>query len=280
MTTTTTYQDIDWDRLWKNSRRNKSWCSKGAGDWNKKARSFQERNSRSPYVDLFLEKIDPFLDSSTTILDVGAGPGTLALPLAGHGASVTAIDYSPTMLEILEQSGADQGHKNITTICAAWEDDWQSHGVVPHDIAIASRSMAVDDLRSALTRLNRYAKKYVFISDRISPTPFEPAAFEAIGRDFNSGPDYIYTLNILYTMGIHPHVDIIKLDQDTRFDSIDTAMKSYRWMLKELTTKEEELLRSYLERQIVARDGDSVTIRRSRPPRWALIWWPTNPKIS
>jgi SAM-dependent methyltransferase len=43
------------------------------------------------------------------LLELGAGTGRLALPLASHGLAVTAVDASPAMLEVLRaKPGAEQ----------------------------------------------------------------------------------------------------------------------------------------------------------------------------
>lgn len=267
----TTLADLDWNLLWRNAVKQKSWSSKGAADWDRKADSFASRNAGSPYTSLFLRHLP--LAPDRTVLDMGSGPGTLAIPLAGQVRSVTAVDYSPGMLEVLTRQAKEKGIQNIRTIQGSWEDDWRQLGIGSHDIAIASRSLAVDNLSLALQKLNDHAREYVFIGDRIAPTPFDPVAFSAIGREFQSGPDYIYTVNILYTMGIHPCINILKLDRDTVYGDMDEALHAYGWMFKDLNAREKEALRRYLNARMISSEGDQITIRREHPPQWALIWW-------
>jgi SAM-dependent methyltransferase len=266
-----TYTDIDWQQLWRNAREQKSWTPKGPADWDKKAPSFAKRNSDTPFIDLVLQHLP--LTPKTTVLDAGSGPGTLSLPLARKVQSVTALDYSRGMLDVLEELAIQQGSSNIRTVHGSWEDDWKKLAIGQHDICIASRSLSVADLRSALAKLDSYARSHVFVVDRISPTPFDHGAFKAVGRPFRSGPDYIYTLNILYSMGIHANVDIISLKQESRFPDIEAAMDSYGWMFKDLRAEEEKNLRSYiLGNSRPAQDG-SLLVKRANPPRWAIISW-------
>ena len=270
----TTLADIDWNLLWRNARKQKSWSSKGPTDWDKKADSFAARNAGSAYVSLLLARLA--LTPDLTVLDVGSGPGTLAIPLAERVRSITALDYSAGMLAALNRQIQASNIQNIRTIQGSWEDDWQQLGIAKHDIAIASRSLAVDDLALALRKLNDYATGYVFITDRIAPTPFDPAAFAAIGREFQSGPDYIYTVNILYSMAIHPSIEILELERDTVFADMEEALQSYVWMFKDLSSREEEALRGYLNSRVIPSPpsaGKQITIRREHPPQWALIWW-------
>ncbi len=265
------YADIDWSKLRANALAGKGWQEKGPGEWDQKAGSFAGRNKSSVYVELVLSHLP--LDSSYTVLDIGSGPGTLAIPMAKQVRSVTAIDFSPGMLGILNEIAREQNLDNIHTVQCAWEDDWQKKGLQPHDIAIASRSMGVKDLTSALLKLNDYGSRYIFLTDRIGSTPFEEGAFEALGRPFTPGPDYIYTLNLLYTLGIFPNVTVLKLERDVDYPSMAEAIKSYSWMFHDITPEEILALKKYLTAKIIRSNNGRITVRRDSPPQWALIWW-------
>ena len=266
-----THETLDWKQLWLNARKQKGWSSKGASEWDKKAPSFAARNRTSPFIDLLLTHIP--ITPEMTVLDVGCGPGNLALPLAEKCHFVTAIDFSGKMLEILAAEAQSRNIDNIAVRRCAWEDDWSSVGISPHDVTIASRSLSVDDLQAAIAKLDNFARQYVFIADRINPTPFAPEAFSAVGRPFQPGPDYIYTLNILYTMGIHPHVTILQPESDSTFQDLDQAYLTYSWMLKDLDAKEEKLLKQFLLKQANCNSNGTISIPRQHPLRWALIWW-------
>ncbi len=179
------------------------------------------------------------------------------------------------MLAALDNQAQKQGSSNITTVLGSWEDDWEQLNIKKHDICIASRSLSVPDLRSALRKLNDYANDTVFVIDRINPTPFDNGAFKALNRPFRSGPDYIYTINTLYSMDIHPSVDIISLEKTASFSDMTDALESYRWMFKDLTEEEDQKLKEYIESNSTKEDNGTITVNRSYPSRWALIWWKT-----
>lgn len=76
------------------------------------------------------------------ILDVGAGTGTISIPLALKGAKhITAIDPSSSMLKILQQDVLKTHvHHQITTHLS----DWDSFGLTQtYDIVIASMTPAI-----------------------------------------------------------------------------------------------------------------------------------------
>lgn len=273
----TTYTDIDWGRLWQQARTQKSWKSKGAEEWDKRAPAFSARTKTSSYVDKFLSHLD--LNDTISVLDVGCGPGTLALPIAERVKRVTALDYSQGMLDCLSSQAEQQGLNNIRAVRCAWQDDWHQHGIGSHDIVIASRSMNIEYPLAGIRKLTQHAHPEhgkLFIAERIDPSPFDPDVFEAIGRPFNSGPDYIYTINMLYTLGIHPEISHIELERELRFTDLEQAMLAHTWMFKEITPDEQVRLEQFLKSRIIDQQDDYIVIQRNHPQRWALLHW-TNP---
>ena len=265
------YSEIDWNKVWQEGRRKKSWKKKKSGDWDKRATSFAQRNINSEYVDSFIALLKP--DSDWSVLDVGCGPGTLALPLASLVKSVTAVDFSPAMLDELSKRADQQGLANIHTLQASWTDDWQNLFLASHDVVISSRSLSVDDLQEAIKKIDKYASRKGVIVDKVGSGPFDPDLFEYLGRSFESGPDYIITVNILYQMGIHPRIDYIELDSVKVFPSREKALESYRWMLDSLTEKEEALLESYVDKRLSWSEEGLWTFKRRVPVKWAFISW-------
>ncbi len=155
----------------------------------------------------------------------------------------------------------------------SWEGDWSAHDIKPHDIAIASRSLAVTDLKAALTRLNTFAVKRVCITDRVKSGPKDPEAFAAIGREPGSGPDYIYTINLLYQMGILPTVEYIRLEETMEYASFPEALAGYTWMFHNLTNSEKQRLEQYVRSISTTKADGTVTVQRRIVPIWAFISW-------
>jgi SAM-dependent methyltransferase len=265
------FKDIDWNKLWQEARRQKSWKKKGKGEWDKRAPGFAKRNIDSGYADRFLQLVQPA--PHWRVLDIGSGPGTLALPLAAKVKSVTAIDFSAAMLAELEKRAAEQGITNITTLQASWTDDWGKLGIPLHEVVISSRSLSVTDLQSALDKMNSWATEKVFIADRVGSGPFDPELFAAVGHPFDPGPDYIFTVNLLYQMGIHPKIDYIELDQTKSFASREDAIDSCRWMFDDLSPEDERKLAVYVDERLEHNEAGTYYLRRSSQVKWALLSW-------
>ncbi len=218
-------KDIDWNRAWQEARsRNKEKRDRRAY-WNKRAPAFARHAGESPYAGAFLRLLH--LRPDWTVLDVGCGAGTLALPLALLVKEVTAIDLSDAMISLLRDQCREQGISNIRTEVLGWEDDWDRAGIGGHDVAIASRSLVPDDLRAALTKLDQRARRAVYISSPVGDGPFDRRIFEAAGRELDRRPDYIYVYNVLYQMGIQAEIRFMDNREIPKvYSGIDEAMES------------------------------------------------------
>jgi len=265
------FEDLDWNHLWQITSQKKAWKKKSRKDWDRRACGFARRHADSFFIERLLELLQP--QSGWSVLDVGSGPGTLALPLARQIRHLTAIDFSKAMLQELQKAAGRCEISNITTRLLSWTDDWLKAGIRQHDIAISSRSLSVFDLESALWKLNNWAKEKVFVVDRVGSGPFDPDLFKAVGREFEPGPDYIFTVNLLYRMGINARVDFIELDQTKRFAGRQEAVDSCRWMLEPLSGEEENKLHEYVDAKLNRAEDGSLLLHRSQPVKWAFLSW-------
>jgi SAM-dependent methyltransferase len=266
-----TFRSIDWNSAW-NSDRVKRSEGRNREYWNRRAPSFAQHikeGDRDEYVDPFVEIVDP--QPEWSVLDVGCGPGTLSCPLAKVVRHVTAIDFSPVMIEILKARSEREGISNIVSQVASWEDDWHALGIMRHDVAIASRSLDAEDPQAFLSKLMSFATQRVYISFAVGSGPFDHRILEAVGRETQANPDYIYIYNLLYQMGIAANISLIEKSPNT-FSGEEEAVDSFRWMIDNMTSAEEEALRRFLSRHLI-QDGARWKLDYHRAVFWAVIWW-------
>ena len=263
-------QMIDWNAAWKEARAKCNFQIRDSAFWDERAPNFAEISMKTGYAESFLEIMKP--EKNWSIFDMACGAGTLAIPFARYVKSVTAVDFSEKMLEILRERCSQAGISNVRTLKASWEDDWSEAGIGLHDVALASRSLVVDDLRHGIEKLNNIARKRVYISTIVDDGPHDRRIFEAVGRELHAGPDYIYNYNLLYRMGIFANVNFIIEDNQKTYGSHAEALDSVRWMLDDITSDEEKKLEDYFGRHLIFNEGRWV-MDCHRIVRWAVIWW-------
>ena len=137
---------LDWNELWKQRAK----CEEGLENeayWDKRSQNFSATCARSGYANDFLGRAD--VRPGETVIDMGCGTGSLALPLANEGVNVVACDLSSGMLDKLrEQAETDSVIDNLDIRKVSWLDSWEDLPVV--DVFFASRSLFSCDLRETL----------------------------------------------------------------------------------------------------------------------------------
>jgi SAM-dependent methyltransferase len=261
---------IDWNEVWCATHEMKHTPVRDSKFWDKRAPSFTRHASGSDYIGQFLDIMKP--EPSWSVLDIGCAAGTLAVPLASAVGIITALDYSKIMLRLLDERCWEQGIPNIRIVHGRWEDDWDALGIGVHDAAVASRSLVMDDLRGAIEKLSRYARRRVLVSTLVDDGPFDRRIFEAVGRSFQPGADYIIVYNLLRQMGIYANIAFTTHCEVKTFQDAEEALSSMRWMIHEMTPEEEVRLKAHLEKTLVRVNGGWQMPYRHLV-RWAVMWW-------
>ena len=261
---------IDWNQAWSAGRERTKRRWDGRTFWNTRAPSFAAHVRQGSYAEDALAVLKP--EPDWTVLDVGCGAGTLAIPLAAKVKAVTAMDISDGMLGLLEQRSSELGIANVTRVLGGWDDDWQALGVGMHDVVLASRSLFAADLAVAVKKMQDLARKRVVIVSLVGDGPYDRALFEAVGRPLFRGPDFRVITNYLAQNGIFASVSFIREVEDKTYANLDDAVENTRWMLDGMAADEEERLRAHLQKRCIPRAG-GIALPTPKVTRWAAIGW-------
>lgn len=176
---------------------------------------------------------DPVLDallrlvrSGETWLDVGAGAGRFALPIARaldrSGGSVVALDASPSMLEGLREIAEDYAIENVRTVEARWPPtDQRGLDEFEADVAlIAHVGYDIEAIGSFVAGLEAAAARLcvAVLMERVpaaAANPFWPPVHGEERAPLPALPD---VLELLDARGRRPSVERISIEP-RRFDS-------------------------------------------------------------
>ena len=236
------YDEIDFDALYKTQKAKSSFGKKLAEHWDKKAPSFNEGVMKSAYARDFLSRVD--FSGASTLLDFACGAGALSVLAAEKVDQIYGYDFSSKMLEFARENAQIYGAKNAKFAQKAFEDDWSD--VPACDVVFASRCLEVDDLKAALGKLLSKTKKALYITLKVGSFVDE-RILQALGRDVQKRPDFVYLINILFQMGYLPSLSYIKAwCHGGGAKSAEEFVQKTRWMLGgELSGTEEVRLAEY-----------------------------------
>ncbi|MDQ6750062.1 MAG: class I SAM-dependent methyltransferase [Actinomycetota bacterium] len=227
--------------------------------------------------DPFLRRLRRVAGPSSTVVDVGAGTGRFALPLATDVKHVTAIDPSEGMLTILRREAGELGVANLTAIHSSWE---QATDVTADIVFSAFVLTLVRDAPAFLTKLEAAAGSHVFLclGAYSADAVLDPLWRHFHGAPRTPGPSYLDAVAVLRELGIAPEVRVVEIVNRRRFATIGDAVEHYRdALLLADSPGVRRDLEGLLSSWLLGRRGAFRSPLRSTPA--AIIHWtpPTGP---
>lgn len=215
---------------------------------------YRRANARSDYADLVLRAAEPLLAACRSALDVGAGFGALAVPLARRLGQVTALEPAPAMAAALREEATRAGLPGLRVIEAAWGEV----PLEPHDAVVCAH---VGPLlgRGApfLAAARSLARRGVVIvrdlpgADKFFYRELYP---RLLGRPYDGGCGADDTLAALAELGLRPTVTHIVYDSGQPFDSLEEACDFWMTYMEPEGAAPRAYLRGFLAERLT-REG-------------------------
>lgn len=280
---------IDWNDLWnRTAERSRNQFSK------KETRDFEEakRNAlnylkghgHGENMEELLQSLP--LSPEIRVLDIGPGPGNMALPMAPRVAHITAVEPDDAYIAVLQDQIAERGITNMITIQKKWEDvDIAKDLDGPYDLVIASQSLHMANLKEAIAKICAASRKWVYLFWAAGISPGEQRWIELwpqlYGREYYPGPKANILYNLLYDMGIYPNVKSEHRPSRYTYPDKETAIQLFLTSYKEspiperkiTSPEQEEIVRDYYSERL--EHGEKGYFIRN----WfdaATFWWDVN----
>jgi 2-polyprenyl-3-methyl-5-hydroxy-6-metoxy-1,4-benzoquinol methylase len=224
--------------------------------WDRRARGFHRSTKDTVARDPFFLRLRQVVTPHTSVLDVGAGTGRLAIALAPQAKDLLVVEPNAAMLDFLRRDAQEQGLTNIAYLPTTWQaapDDLSA------DIVICSHVLyPIQDIVPFLAKLQAATREVCYIYMRATPID---ALTNHLWRHFHGDerclpPSYIHALDVLYEMGIFANVEIVETAQSLRYPSLDVAVDE---LVEQLILPNDDqtrtTLRELLAGWLVERDG-------------------------
>jgi SAM-dependent methyltransferase len=270
---------IDWNSVWKELYEKNADC-RGRGDcasiWadRENARKFLEQSRERP--ERILQDIEGLpLKAVSKVLDIGAGPGTIAVPLASRVASVTAVEPAAGMAEVMSEHALEKDVTNLSIIRKRWEDvDYKKDLDGPYDLVIARHSLGMLNIRDAVKSMCEASSEWVYLFWFAGSTGWEKAMIDLWpklhGREYQPGPKADILYNVLYSMGIYPNMETLQMEYTRKFSDTNAAVKEFGEKYMISSPAQEEILRGHLQERLT-KNGDCL--QDSMMTNQVKLWW-------
>jgi SAM-dependent methyltransferase len=252
-------------------------AARHADRWAGRAGRFAQASGRAVQPDAFMRALLPHLQSTDTVLDIGAGTGRHTALLAGQVAQVIAVEQSASMRVHLEQRRASADAQNVTVI----SDSWPAADAPSCDIAICTHVVyGVREIGSFLAQMDRSARRACFILLGFRQPSFVLSPFWEViyGVPRLPLPGALECLNVLYQLGIAAQLTLLPASHYV-FADRQEALEDLRWRfgLPDDTASDAQILVA-MDRVLQSDESGGLAVPE-QPDTVALLWWThTEPK--
>ncbi len=214
------------------------------------------------------------IDDQQTVLDIGAGSGALAIPMAQRAARVTAVEPSLAQCGRLRRRAASLGIHNLAVVESNWEDFGEDFaedfgedvvkdaGTKPagsYDIITAGYCLFMENISGALKKMRFLAGKKLFLIHS-GGDDLTQAIGKVLGRE-TAFPDLNMLLSLLHEMGWEFQCQVFRRDFQL---PLHLQLKMFRYTLGVMDA-DMESVKEHLEKsgRVFAGQGDLWVRRRS-----------------
>ncbi len=212
------------------------------------------------------------------VLDIGAGPGTYAIPLASRGCSVTVVEPSPIMREAMDEQLSRSPALDITVIPKRWEDVTIDEVGAPFNIVLASYSLTMVDIGSAVSKMRNCCEGWIHLFWFLTSPPWVRVNRDLWpllhGGTYPGQPTADWLWQCLIEMGIYANLSVETKFPPPVFDSVEAAVSDYRVRLNCTTEAQVETVRNYFTQVLRRSDAGYVLDGETLG---AHIWWQESP---
>lgn len=272
---------IDWNEVWKETlekqlefNQNVDCSSIWHSEENAKRfwRMFQDEKARA----ITEKRIkDLNLSPDSRVLDIGSGPGTLAIPIAQQVAHVTAVEPSDGMINVMRDNMKEYGIENIDPVHKDWEAvDIESDLSAPYDVVFASYSLGMKDIRTSVQKMVDASSKYIYLYWFAGETSWDMHSRKLWpslhGCKYQPAPKCNVLYSVLYDMGIYPNVSVFPFEHIHRYSNFEEAVEDFKSYYNVTSDTQEAILRGYLK-GVLESDNENLIQRR-----WSTrvrMWW-------
>ena len=190
-----------------------------ADSWSNFAQQFRADPRRTD--DPLLNHLRRLVCPDEVVLDVGAGGGRLALPIALEAKKVIAVEPSPSMCRVLREVAVEFDVQHVEVVESGWLD-----AEVPEVyLAICCHVLyVIKDIEPFVRKLEKHAKRVLVVVYQAPPQsqiyPLWELVHDVPRLPLPSLPEF---LEVLSQLGVDPKIEVVHIEQVRRFESIEVA---------------------------------------------------------
>lgn len=264
-------KSIDWNLVWIEKQRlcvSSGWGRECWQIWEDEetARDYLNMTQSRPVARQRIDDICSLVEHDWRVLDIGAGPGNIAIPLSALCVHVSAVEPAHGMALILNKRIEAGKINNIQLVNKIWDDVIPDKDLVPpYDLSFASFSLGMRDIRASIGKIMSVTRHQIVLFWHAGLQSWDKDTLELWPLlhdiEYHSCPQSDILFNLLYSMGIYPDVRVLRSNTETVYETFDEVFEQFVRRYDVINERQREILANYLERRLTKRDGKLIMPR-------------------
>nr|WP_319540664.1 methyltransferase domain-containing protein [uncultured Methanospirillum sp.] len=252
-----------WADLWKGQLIQNLKCQENnefANFWSsrEKAREFSNKiQSQISFYNPIFEQIR--IKPGDRVLDIGGGPGTIAIPLARQGAFVTVVEPAEGMSAILTEKIQKDQTLNISIIREMWENFEAEQTGELYDHVIACFSLGMPEINKSIRKMISVSRGKIYLIWFSGLSSWDQMMMgicnNTCGHGYCPGPKSDLLYHVLSEMKIYPDILNIRQEFVERYNSLDSAVLQLLHRCKIDYPGKEEFVKKWVQTKFIMEDG-------------------------
>jgi SAM-dependent methyltransferase len=228
---------------------------------------------KKPEFEAEFNRLKRFIANDSSVLDIGAGLGRLAIPLAKEVRRMTAIEPARVYMKIMREKAARDGVGNMEFVEELWSDFPLQE---KYDLVYSTWSPAVMNPAS-LMKMHKASRGYCALEFVASPSHVWDFSGEIypmiVGEEFRPPGNYLNVVTTLYDHGIYANLETWQFDKEVKHQTVDEAVAIWKTSLGNYTRINEDVedkLRQYYRSRMNPDGSYAFNLKGGVS---CMIWW-------
>lgn len=228
---------------------------------------------KKPEFETEFNRLKRFINKDSSVLDIGAGLGRLAIPLAKEVRKLTAVEPARVYMNVMKDRAARTGVDNIDFSDNLWSDFQLQE---KYDLVYSTWSPAANNPET-LMKMNEASRGYCAIEMVASPMnvwDFTGQIYPMImGEEFRPPGNYLNIVTTLYDYSIYANLETWQFDKEVRHQTMEEAVEIWKTSLESytrVTGETEEKLKQFYRSKMNPDGSYTFSLKGGVS---CMIWW-------
>jgi SAM-dependent methyltransferase len=228
---------------------------------------------KKPEFETEFSRLKRFINKDSYVLDIGAGLGRLAVPLAKEVRKLTAIEPAGVYMNVMKDRAARDGVRNMEFADDLWSDFPLQE---KYDLVYSTWSPAVSD-PAALMKMHEASRGYCaleFVASPYNVWDFTGQIYPMImGDEFRPPGNYLNIVTTLYDYGIYANLETWQFDKEVKHQTMEEAVEIWKTSLGNyirINDEVENKLRHYYQSRMNPDGSYTFSLMGGVD---CMIWW-------